>query len=62
MKKNLDLLFAHATLITMQGEGTGILEDGALGVCGSRIEVVGPSREVLAAYTADRLIEAGARP
>lgn len=58
MKKNLDLLFAHATLITMQGEGTGILEDGALGVCGSRIEVVGPSREVLAAYTADRLIEA----
>lgn len=58
---NLDFLFAHAVVITMQGDGVGILEDGAVGIRGSRIAVVGPTDEVLRDCHTDQLIDASGK-
>ena len=39
-----DYLFIHAILITMRGNGVGILEDGAVAVTGNRISAVGATK------------------
>lgn len=61
MSKTLDLLFTHAVVLTMQGAGVGIVEDGAVGVQGSRIAVVGPTAEVERAYAAHRVVDAAGK-
>lgn len=61
MSKTLDLLFTHAIVLTMQGGGVGILEDGAVGVQGNRIAAVGPSAEVQRAYGAHRVVDAAGK-
>lgn len=57
-KKRLDILFTHAFVITMCGEGTGIIEDGAVGIKGSQIAYVGPTEDAVRDFSADRKIEA----
>lgn len=57
----LDYLFVHAVVITMQGDGVGILEDGAVGVKESRIATVGPTDEVLQNCHTDQLIDASGK-
>lgn len=57
----LDYLFVNAFVITMQGKGIGILEEGAVGVKGSRIVVVGPTDEVLRDFHTDQLIDASGK-
>ena len=49
-----DYLFIHAILITMRGNGVGILEDGAVAVTGNRISAVGATKEVLQDWSAHR--------
>ena len=61
MSRTLDLLFTHAVVLTMRGGGVGILEDGAVGVLGSRIAAVGPTDEVLRAHTAHRVVDAAGK-
>ncbi|RXT08169.1 amidohydrolase [Ammoniphilus sp. CFH 90114] len=48
----------NGTLITMEGRGVGVLEDGAVGVKGNRIEVVGETSEVVKQYKAHRYVDA----
>ncbi|KAI4440322.1 Atrazine chlorohydrolase [Schaedlerella arabinosiphila] len=57
MENKLDILFLHAIVITMRGNGVGIIEDGAVGVKGTRITFVGSSEEA-SGYVAERLIDA----
>ncbi|GGK35111.1 N-ethylammeline chlorohydrolase [Caldalkalibacillus thermarum] len=54
----VDLIIAHAYLLTMEGKGVGFLENGAVAIKGNRIADVGPSDEILASYSGDRLIDA----
>lgn len=61
MSKTLDLLFTHAVVLTMQGGGAGILEDGAVGVLGDRIAAVGPTDEVVKAFPAHRVVNAAGK-
>ena len=56
-----DHLFIHAIVITMRGNGVGIIEDGAVAVTGSRISAVGPTEEILAEWTGHRVINAPER-
>lgn len=54
----LDLLIIHGFVITMEGSGVGMLEDGAVGICGSCIEAVGTTAELTEKYQAKRVIDA----
>ena len=56
-----DYLFIHAILITMRGNGVGILEDGAVAVTGNRISAVGATKEVLQDWSAHRVIDASGK-
>ena len=54
----LDLLITHGFVITMEGAGVGMIEDGAVGILGNKIEAVGPTEELLQKYHAKRIIDA----
>ncbi|MDL2273157.1 amidohydrolase [Oscillospiraceae bacterium OttesenSCG-928-G22] len=54
----LDLIIMNGTVITMEGKGVGVIENGAVGVKGNRIEAVGPTDEVLRNHKAHRYIDA----
>ncbi|HEX3026248.1 MAG TPA: amidohydrolase family protein [Clostridia bacterium] len=54
----LDILILHGFVITMEGRGLGIIEDGAVGIKGNKIEVVGVSGEIQKEYSAHRVIDA----
>lgn len=43
----LDLLIIHGYVITMQGEGVGIIEDGAVGIRGNKITQVGKTEDIV---------------
>lgn len=51
-----DFIIAHAFVMTMEGKGVGMVENGAIAVKGNTILAVGPSDEILSAYQADRFI------
>lgn len=53
----LDILITNTMVITMEGEGLGIIEEGAIGIKGNKIEVVGKSKEVEKQYSAHRYID-----
>jgi 5-methylthioadenosine/S-adenosylhomocysteine deaminase len=53
-----DILFLHAYLFTMEGEGVGYVPDGALAVSGSKITAAGSSAEMRARFPAAEVIEA----
>ena len=58
---NVDTIFHGGFVITMEGPGTGIINDGAVAVKGSEIVAVGETADVMKRYTADRLINAAGK-
>lgn len=54
----VDLLITHAYVMTMEGPGVGMIEDGAVAIKGNRIVKVGPTNEVLEGCSAEEIIEA----
>lgn len=54
---NVDVIFHGGFVITMEGPGTGIIENGAVAVKGNRIAAVGPTADVLREYRAERYID-----
>lgn len=56
--KTVDLLIIHGIVITMRGEGTGIINDGAVAVQGNAICAVGETAEILKGYDGHRVIDA----
>lgn len=57
-----DILIKNGFVLTMQGEGVGMIEDGAVAIEGGEIVAVGKTREVEKAYGgADRVYEAGGK-
>ncbi|MDF2680516.1 MAG: amidohydrolase [Brevibacillus sp.] len=53
-----DLIVANAFIMTMEGKGVGMIENGAVAIKGDSILDVGPTDEIVTSYTADRLIDA----
>lgn len=54
----LDMIIHGGFVVTMEGPGCGILPDGAVGIKGNKIEVVGPADEVMKAHSAHRYVDA----
>ena len=57
----LDDIIHGGYVITMEGPGTGIINNGAVGISGNRIAVVGKADEVLKQHTAHRYIDAAGK-
>ncbi len=55
---NLDMIIHGGYVITMEGEGTGIINCGAIGIKGNKIITVGEEQDVLKKHTAHRYIDA----
>lgn len=53
----LDIIIHGGSVITMEGPGTGVINRGAVGIKGNRIEAVGEEEEVLKQYSAHRYID-----
>ena len=54
----IDIIIMNGILVTMEGKGVGIINDGAVGIKGNRIVAVGESKEVLNNYKAHRYMDA----
>ena len=54
----LDLIIHSGYVVTMEGDGVGVIPDGAVGIKGNTIVAVAPTKEVTAAYTAHRYLDA----
>lgn len=54
-----DVLLTGLNLATLDGEGWGVVRDGAIGVAGDRIAWVGPERELPAAPATTQLLDFG---
>lgn len=54
---NVDVIFHGGFVITMEGPGTGVINNGAVAVKGREIVAVGETDEVLKAYKAERYID-----
>lgn len=54
----LDILIKNGFVITMEGEGVGVIQRGAVGIKGNLIHVVGESDQVCREYDAHRIIDA----
>lgn len=52
-----DLIIAHAFVLTMEGKGVGMVENGAVAVKGDTILAVGDTDEIMATYQAERMID-----
>ena len=61
MNNKLDILITGGIVITMTGSGVGIIENGAVGIRGNIIAVVGAADEVRRTYSADRIIDAAGK-
>lgn len=57
----LDYLIHSAYVVTMEGPGTGVIDDGAVGIKGNKIVVVGKSAQVRKEYKAHRDIDAAGK-
>ena len=53
-----DIIIHGGYVITMEGEGTGIINNGAIGIKGNKIVAVGKEYDILKKYTAHRYIDA----
>jgi 5-methylthioadenosine/S-adenosylhomocysteine deaminase len=53
---NVDFLITNAFVMTMEGKGIGMIEDGAVAIKGNQIIDVGSTDELTKLYRADRLI------
>jgi 5-methylthioadenosine/S-adenosylhomocysteine deaminase len=58
MPESADFLFVHAHLFTMEGDGVGYMEDGAVAVRNGRIIDVGPSTSLSTRFVATEVIDA----
>ncbi len=56
--KKLDILITGGYVFTMEGPGTGCIPNGAVGISGNKIMVVGPAEEVKKQYSAHRYLDA----
>ncbi|HEX2909210.1 MAG TPA: amidohydrolase family protein [Chloroflexia bacterium] len=56
--QKIDLLVSGPHFYTMQGEGVGYLSEAALAVDRGKIIAIGPQPEILAAYRAERTLDA----
>lgn len=54
----LDILIYDGIIITMEGKGVGIINNGAIGIKGNRIEAVGESDTLKKKYRAHRYLDA----
>ena len=50
----LDYLIHSAYVVTMEGPGTGIINQGAVGIRNNKIEAVGESSQIRKQYRAHR--------
>ena len=50
----LDIIIYGGYVVTMEGPGTGLINNGAVGIKGNKIEVVGSTDEVMRQYKAHR--------
>ncbi|RFU64534.1 amidohydrolase [Peribacillus saganii] len=53
-----DIIISHAFVLSMEGPGVGMIEDGAVAIKGNKIAAVGTTREVMAKFSADECINA----
>lgn len=58
MTEQVDILFTHAHLFSMQGDGVGYIGDGALAIRGKGIVAVGTTAELSARFSAAETIDA----
>ena len=58
MSEHVDTLITHGRLFTMQGEGVGYVDDGAIAVRGTRIIDVGTTSELADRFVAAETIDA----
>jgi 5-methylthioadenosine/S-adenosylhomocysteine deaminase len=58
MTQSVDVLVAHAHLLTMQGEGVGYIRDGAVAVREGRIVAVGATAELVSRFQAGETLDA----
>lgn len=56
--KTVDLLIKNGIVLTMEGPGTGIINDGAVAVSGDRIVAVGETATVCSQFDGHRVIDA----
>ncbi|MDF2680512.1 MAG: amidohydrolase [Brevibacillus sp.] len=54
----VDMIIANAFLMTMEGKGVGMIENGAVAIKGNIIVGTGTTYEILSTYRADRVIDA----
>ncbi|MFZ7944632.1 amidohydrolase family protein, partial [Neobacillus sp. 19] len=54
----VNLIIKNGLVMTMEGKGVGIIEDGAIAIKGNTIEAVGSTFEITRNYTAEREIDA----
>lgn len=54
----IDTIIYNGFIITMEGNGIGLIENGAVGIKGNEIEVVGKTDEILKEYQAHRYLDA----
>lgn len=54
----LDIIIHGGYVVTMEGKGTGVIHNGAVGIKGNKIETVGSAEEVLRHYKAHRYVDA----
>ena len=57
----LDYLIHSAYVVTMEGPGTGIINQGAVGIRNNKIESVGESSQIRKQYRAHREIDASGK-
>ncbi|PLS17335.1 amidohydrolase [Bacillus sp. M6-12] len=53
-----DFIISHAFVLTMEGPGVGMIEDGAVAIKGNKIAAVGTTDEVLSQFSAEEYIDA----
>ena len=54
----LDIIIHGGYVITMEGKGTGVINNGSVGIKGNTIVAVGTTNDILEKYTAHRYINA----
>ena len=52
----LDIIIHGGYVITMEGKGTGVINNGSVGIKGNTIVAVGTTNDILEKYTAHRYI------
>jgi 5-methylthioadenosine/S-adenosylhomocysteine deaminase len=58
MTHQADTLITHAHMFTMEGEGVGYIDDGAVAVAGNRLAAVGSTTDLAAGFQAAETIDA----